>query len=88
MTELLVQKQVSADSENGITPIARLSDRELQVFKLLGQGYEINEIAKMIDINVKTVHTYCTRIKEKIKVSTAAELSREARRWHGAIPVA
>jgi len=87
MTELLVQKMVSSDSPNAGPPIGQLSDRELQVFKLLGQGYEVNEIAKMLDVNVKTVHTYCTRIKEKIKVGTAAELAREARRWHGAIPV-
>ena len=87
MTDLMVQKVVSADSPTGIPPIAQLSDRELQVFKLLGQGYEINEIAKTLDVNIKTVHTYCGRIKEKIKVGTAAELSREARRWHGAIPV-
>lgn len=87
MTELLVQKVISNDSSNGVSPIAQLSERELQVFKLLGEGYEISEIAKMLDVNVKTVHTYCTRIKEKIKVGTAAELSREARRWHGALPV-
>ena len=36
---------------------------------------------------LSTVHTYCTRIKEKIKVGTAAELQREARRWYGALPV-
>jgi DNA-binding NarL/FixJ family response regulator len=87
MTELLVQKMVSADSPNGASRIAQLSDRELQVFKLLGQGYEISEIAKMLDVNIKTVHTFCTRIKDKIKVGTAAELAREARRWHGAVPV-
>jgi DNA-binding NarL/FixJ family response regulator len=85
MTEILVQKVVSADSPNA-PAIAQLSDRELQVFKLIGEGYEVNEIAKMLEVNGKTVHTYCTRIKEKIKVGTAAELSREARRWHGAIP--
>ena len=87
MTELLVQKAVSTDLPNGGPPIAQLSARELQVFKLLGQGYDINEIAKMLNVNIKTIHTFCTRIKEKIKVSTAAELSREARRWHGAVPV-
>jgi len=87
MTELLVQKVVASDSPNAGSPIAQLSDRELQVFKLLGEGYEIAEIAKMLDVNIKTVHTYCTRIKEKLKVSTAAELAREARRRHGAIPV-
>jgi DNA-binding NarL/FixJ family response regulator len=86
MTEALVQKVVSADSPHNISPIGQLSDRELQVFKLLGQGYDVNEIAKMLDVNIKTVHTFCTRIRDKLKVTTAAELSREARRWHGAVP--
>jgi DNA-binding NarL/FixJ family response regulator len=79
MTELIVQKVVS--DENEALQIGQLSDRELEVFKLLGQGYEINEIAKMLDVSVKTVHTYCTRMKEKLKIGTAAELLREALRW-------
>ena len=87
MTELLVQKMVSTESQNVAQPIAQLSERELQVFKLLGQGHDIDEIAKMLDVNIKTVHTYAARIKEKIKISTTAELLREARRWHGALPV-
>lgn len=88
MTDLLVQKVVSSDSPNSVPPIAQLSDRELEVFRLLGQGYEVNEIAKMLDVNIKTVHTYCTRIKEKMNVGTTAELLREALRWNGALPVA
>jgi DNA-binding NarL/FixJ family response regulator len=87
MTDLMVQKVVSADAPNGISPVAQLSERELQVFKLLGQGHEISEIAKILDVNIKTVHTFCARIKDKIKVATAAELTREARRWHGSVPV-
>jgi DNA-binding NarL/FixJ family response regulator len=79
MTELIVQKAVS--EQNEAAQIGQLSDRELEVFRLLGQGYEINEIAKMLDVNVKTVHTYCTRMKEKLKIGTAAELLREAMRW-------
>ncbi|HEY4264435.1 MAG TPA: response regulator transcription factor [Micropepsaceae bacterium] len=88
MTELMVQKAVSADASNGGVPLAQLSERELQVFKLLGQSREIDEIAKMLDVNIKTVHTYCARIKEKIKVSTTAELLHEARLWQGALPPA
>jgi DNA-binding NarL/FixJ family response regulator len=87
MTALLVEKLVSDNSPHGALPAAQLSDRELQVFKLLGQGHDVNEIAKMLDVNLKTVHTYSARIKEKIKVSTTAELLLEARRWHGELPV-
>ena len=83
MTMHIVQKVVSPDGANAEASVAQLSDRELEVFKLLGQGYEINEIAKMLDVNIKTVHTYCARMREKMKVGTAAELLREALRWTG-----
>jgi DNA-binding NarL/FixJ family response regulator len=86
MNEKLIQKGVWSDSPNIAPSISSLSDRELEVFKLLGHGYDINEIAKMLDVNIKTVHTYAARIKEKMKVSTAAELLREALRWKERLP--
>jgi DNA-binding NarL/FixJ family response regulator len=81
MTELLVEKFMSSDPKHVGLPIAQLSDRELEVFKLIGQGYEINEIAKMLNVNHKTIHTYSTRIREKLKLDSSAELLREALRW-------
>ena len=81
MTELLVEKFVSSDPQHVGLPIAQLSDRELEVFRLIGQGYEINEIAKMLNVNHKTIHTYSTRIREKLKLHSSAELLREALRW-------
>ena len=81
MTELLVEKFMSSDPGRVGLPIAQLSDRELEVFKLIGQGYEINEIAKMLNVNHKTIHTYSTRIREKLKLDSSAELLREALRW-------
>ena len=81
MTEVIVKKVVSAESSESGNAVSQLSDRELEVFKLLGQGYGIGEIAEKLNVNFKTVHTYCTRIKEKLKISTGAELLREAIRW-------
>ena len=81
MTELLVEKFISSDPEQVGLPLAQLSDRELEVFKLIGQGYEINEIAKTLNVNHKTIHTYATRIREKLKLDSSAELLREALRW-------
>ncbi|HEX3484839.1 MAG TPA: response regulator transcription factor, partial [Micropepsaceae bacterium] len=83
MTAFVVQKMVSNDVRNGGAPLSQLSERELQVFKLLGQSHGIDEIAKMLDLNIKTVHTYCARIKEKIKVRTTADLLQQARLWQG-----
>jgi|SRR5580765_599915 DNA-binding NarL/FixJ family response regulator len=84
LTELFAEKFVSGAPANGDQPIAQLSDRELEVFQLIGQGYETREIAKSLNVNIKTVQTYCTRIKDKLKFSTGAELLREAVRWNEA----
>jgi DNA-binding NarL/FixJ family response regulator len=82
LTELLAEKFVrGADAGEG-DPIAQLSDRELEVFQHIGQGYETRDIAKSLNVNIKTVQTYCTRIKDKLKLSTGAELLREAVRWN------
>jgi DNA-binding CsgD family transcriptional regulator len=59
-----------------------LSEREMEVFQFIGQGYETREISEMLKVNIKTVQTYCTRIKEKLKLSSGAELLREAMRWN------
>jgi DNA-binding NarL/FixJ family response regulator len=59
-----------------------LSDRELEVFQLLGQGKETRQIAENLHISMKTVQAFCARIKEKLKLGNATELLREALRWH------
>jgi DNA-binding NarL/FixJ family response regulator len=83
LTELFAEKFISGPVQgSGAMPIARLSDRELEVFQLIGQGYETREIADTLKVNIKTVQTYCTRIKDKLKFSSGAELLREAVRWN------
>ena len=70
------------DSPALTPPVDQLSDRELEVFQLLGQGYETRQIAENLNISIKTVQAYCARIKEKLKLGSATELLREAIRWH------
>jgi DNA-binding NarL/FixJ family response regulator len=64
------------------SPVEHLSDRELEVFELLGQGRGTRQIAEVLRVSVKTVQAYCARIKEKLNVASATELLREAVRWH------
>ena len=64
------------------SPVEQLSDRELEVFELLGQGRGTRQIAEVLRVSVKTVQAYCARIKEKLRLSSATELLREAVRWH------
>jgi DNA-binding NarL/FixJ family response regulator len=63
------------------SPIEQLSDRELEVFQLLGQGRGTRQIAEVLKVSVKTVQAYCARIKEKLNLASATELLREAVRW-------
>jgi len=64
-------------------PVDSLSDRELEIFRLIGQGYRPSKIAKSMHLSVKTVETYRGRIKEKLNLADADELLRFAIRWAG-----
>jgi len=64
------------------SPAELLSDRELEVFELFGQGRGTRQIAEQLRVSVKTVQAYCARIKEKLGLASATELVREAVRWH------
>jgi DNA-binding NarL/FixJ family response regulator len=65
----------------GASPVERLSDRELEIFRLLGQGRTTSEIAEDLHLSLKTVQAYCARAKEKFGVSSLGELLRAAIRW-------
>jgi DNA-binding NarL/FixJ family response regulator len=58
------------------TPIDRLTDRELQVFKMIGRGFSSREIAERLFLSIKTIGTYRERIKEKLSLKHANELVR------------
>ena len=61
--------------------VGQLSDRELEVFELLGKGKSTSEIADEVHLSLKTVQAYSVRAKEKLGLTTAAELLREAILW-------
>jgi len=58
------------------TPVDRLTDRELQVFKMIGRGFSSREIAERLFLSIKTIGTYRERIKEKLSLKHANELVR------------
>jgi len=64
--------------------IEDLSDRELEIFHLLGQGHPTAQIAQDLHISIKTVQAYCARAKEKLGAKSALELRRAAMRWEDA----
>ncbi|HEX4262954.1 MAG TPA: response regulator transcription factor [Verrucomicrobiae bacterium] len=68
-------------SEGSSSPVARLSDREFEVFQLIGQGKGTKEIAQHLNLSVKTVEVHRAKIKEKLSLLTATDLVRYAVRW-------
>ena len=78
MAEKLVEGRPKAEG----SVVENLSDRELEVFQLLGRGYSTRQIADELPVSFKTVQAFCARIKEKLKIVSANELLREAVRWH------
>ncbi len=63
------------------SPIDRLTDRELEVFRLIGRGMSTREIAEKLNLSVKTIGTYRERTKEKLNLKHANELVRCAVHW-------
>ena len=62
-------------------PIETLSNRELEVFKMIGKGMTTAEISKAMHLGVKTVETYRHRIKQKLQLDDTNKLVREAAQW-------
>jgi len=63
------------------SPIKQLSDRELEVFRLIGQGHGTREIATMLHLSIKTIETYRAHIKDKLGLASATQLVRYAAQW-------
>lgn len=73
----IVDQQQSPES----SPFARLSDRELQLLELIGQGLTTREIANHLHLSVKTVHTYRENLKAKLNLENVYQLMRFAVAW-------
>jgi len=81
MTERLLQRAAGSGETNVRLPSECLSDRELTVFQMIGQGLPTREIAARLHLSIKTVETYREHIKAKLGLKNSAELSRHAAQW-------
>jgi len=77
MSQMVGDKAVTAIA----SPLASLSDRELTVFELIGQGLGSSQIARKISLSIHTVQSYRERIKEKLNLRHAVELIQHAVQW-------
>jgi len=79
MTERLLRRTVGGGGRiTDGTPSEVLSDRELEVFRLIGDGHTTRQISEVLTVTVKTVESHRENIKNKLSLSNAAELSRRA----------
>lgn len=81
MREQLLWRAVDNDSSAYHTPTEKLSDRELEVFRLIGEGKKTRDISDQLHISVKTVETHRDRIKKKLQLKDGNELLRRAVLW-------
>jgi DNA-binding NarL/FixJ family response regulator len=61
--------------------VEKLSDRELEVFRMLGQGKGVRQIATKLNVTVPTVNSFRNRIKEKLQLKTSTEVMLHAIQW-------
>ncbi|HEX9046494.1 MAG TPA: response regulator transcription factor [Verrucomicrobiae bacterium] len=81
MSARILENFSGASVERTASAVQRLSDREFEVFQLIGQGIGTSEIAKRLHLSVKTVEAHRKNIKEKLNTATATDLVRYAVRW-------
>jgi DNA-binding NarL/FixJ family response regulator len=77
----VVQRTLRENPSGSRVGVESLSDREMQVFQLLGASYSPREIAEQFHLSRKTVETHCEKIKCKLSLHNAAELKQFARKW-------
>jgi DNA-binding NarL/FixJ family response regulator len=77
----VVQRTLREKPSGSRIGVESLSDREMQVFQLLGASYNAREIAEQFHLSRKTVETHCEKIKHKLSLHNAAELKEFARKW-------
>jgi DNA-binding NarL/FixJ family response regulator len=77
----LLKSLATSEIEPARSEVKSLSDRELQVFSLIGRGFGASRLAGELHVSVKTVETYQAHIKQKLGLQTANELSAKATNW-------
>jgi DNA-binding NarL/FixJ family response regulator len=82
MTERMLQRSVGTTYEDlARSPLDVLTDRELEVFRLIGEGIKTAVIADRLHLSIKTVETYRDRIRQKLELSDGARLAHYATQW-------
>ncbi|MGN6369207.1 MAG: response regulator transcription factor [Phycisphaerae bacterium] len=78
MSAVLLQRMVGNRKPEGALPMDRLTDREMEIFRMIGAGMTVKEIAEKLFLSAKTIEAHREHIKEKLGLKTSAELLRFA----------
>lgn len=81
ITTKMLETLISNEAKPGSSPLDLLSNRELTVFRLIGQGFKTRQIADELHLSVKTIESYRSHIKEKLKLDTGTDLMKYAIQW-------
>jgi len=81
MSERLLHLLARGKAPSDGSPLERLSDRELEVFEMIGRGMATREIARKLHLSVKTIESHREHIKGKLALPTAAKLVQHAAQW-------
>jgi DNA-binding NarL/FixJ family response regulator len=81
MSSTIISKFMRGQGDGPASPLDLLSDRELEVFRMLGQGKGTRQIANDLQVTVATVNSFRNRIKEKLHLKTATEVMLHAIQW-------
>jgi DNA-binding NarL/FixJ family response regulator len=81
VTTKMLEKLVETDVRKANSPLELLSDRELTVLRLIGQGLGTRQIADDLHLSVKTIESYRMHLKEKLKLTSGTDLLKYAIQW-------
>jgi DNA-binding NarL/FixJ family response regulator len=81
LTNTMLQQYVRGAAPTRSSPLLNLTDRELEVFRLIGEGHGTRQIADQLHLSVKTIESYQAHIKEKLALRNARELVQHAIEW-------
>jgi DNA-binding NarL/FixJ family response regulator len=78
---MLAKFMLGGRADQPVSPIETLSDRELEVFRMLGEGKATRQIAEELDLSIATINSFRNRIKEKLNLKNSTELILHAVQW-------
>jgi DNA-binding NarL/FixJ family response regulator len=81
MSASVLARLLLGKKDEPVSPVDQLSDRELEVFQMLGEGKSSRQIAQDLNLTIPTIHSFRNRIKEKLQFGNSTELTLHAMQW-------